>query len=69
MVKIKIKYAIIKEEEIELTTREYYKYQMFNEKLKDELANKNNVNIDNIYLDSNFFKIIDGELNLDDLDK
>lgn len=68
MVTVELKYKISKTKKLELTTEEYCKYHGDRTELKNQLAKENNVDIDNIYF-TNDMKIIDGELDYDNLNK
>lgn len=66
MVKIKLSYTISKNEEMTLTTKEWCKYHADSIELRQLIANKNNVDINDVHFGRDYLDIIDGELDYSD---
>jgi len=68
MVKIKVEYLIENEKDMKLTTREWCNIHADRESLRKLLAEENNVSPERIVIRDNYSKIIEGELDFDNLD-
>jgi len=68
MVKIKVEYLIENEIDMKLTTREWCNIHADRESLRKLLAEENNVSPERIVIRDNYSKIIEGELDFDNLD-
>lgn len=69
MVTVKVPYTITKQKEMNLTTREYCNYHANSCELRELIAKENNVNVEDVHLDSNYLNITQGKLDFDNLDE
>jgi hypothetical protein len=69
VVKVKVKYSVQKEKELELTTREWCEIHADKMGLVKQLAEENNVSVIDIVVQDGYCDIIQGEFDFKKLDK
>lgn len=69
MVKVKVKYSVQKEKELELTTREWCELHADKRELVKQLAEDNRVSAKNIIVRDGYSDVVEGELDFKNLDE